>query len=72
MRKATILIQDNVDQTYIDLEDILYVHVQKNYTCIYRTNHLDPVLSVRCHKKRVEKSEYAVTSLKLNEMPKIN
>ena len=38
MRKATILIQDNVDQTYIDLEDILYVHVQKNYTCIYRTN----------------------------------
>ena len=30
MRKATILIQDNIDQTYIDLDDILYVHVQKN------------------------------------------
>lgn len=38
MRKATILIQDHVDQTYIDLDDILYVHVQKNYTRIYRTN----------------------------------
>ena len=38
MRKATILIQDNIDQTYIDLDDILYVHVQKNYTYIHRTD----------------------------------
>ena len=38
MRKATILIQDNIDQTYIDLDDILYGHVQKNYTYIHRTD----------------------------------
>lgn len=38
MRKATILIQDHVDQTYIDLDDILYVHVKKNYTHIHRTD----------------------------------
>ena len=38
MRKATILTQDNIDQTYIDLDDILYVHVQKNYTYIRRTD----------------------------------
>lgn len=38
MSKATILIQDHVDQTYIDLDDILYVHVQKNYTYIHKTD----------------------------------
>lgn len=49
MRKATILIQDNIDQTYIDLDDILYVHVQKNYTYIHRTDGSESVHLVRLY-----------------------
>lgn len=38
MRRTTITLEDNIDRTYIDLDDILYVHVQKNYTHVHRTN----------------------------------
>ena len=67
MRKATILIQDNIDQTYIDLDDILYVHVQKNYTYIHRTDGSESVHLVTLKDVMVKidaVSDYSVSNFK--------
>lgn len=67
MRRTTIILEDNIDRTYIDLDDILYVQVNRNYTYIYRTNgsmtvHLTTLKTVMDKINAV--GRYPVSSLK--------